>query len=99
MPQKGERITAVHLMVILKENNGLAMRFMEIYNTMKQRGLKHNNTSISDNLKYLVNQGKIVKHSWYNNSRYGIPATREDGTRYIIVKNKGLPDETIELGK
>ena len=69
IPQKGDRITAVHLMVIFKENKGLAMRFMEIFHEMRKQGLKHNNTSISDNLKYLVNQGKIVKHSWYNNSR------------------------------
>ena len=99
MPHKGDRITAVHLLVTLKENKGVTMRFMEIFHKMRKRGLKHNNTSISDNLKYLVNQGKIVKHSWHNNSRYGIPATREDGTRYIIVKNKCLPNETIEIEK
>ena len=99
MPHKGDRITAVHLLVMLKENKGVAMQFMKIYNTMRQRGFKHNNTSISNNLKYIVNQGKIVKQSWYNNSRYGIPLTREDGTSYIVVNNKGLPDEEIELGK
>ena len=99
MPKKGDRITAVHLLVILKENKGVAMRFMKIYNTMRQRGFKHNYTSVSDNLKYLINKGKIVRYEWYNNPRYGMPETREDGSRYIVVKNKGLPNETIELGK
>jgi hypothetical protein len=99
MPKKGDRITAVHLMVIFKENKGLAMRFMEIYYTMKKRGFNHNRTSVSDNLKFLISQGKIVRYEWFNNPRYGIPKERSDGTRYIIVKNEGLPDETIELSK
>ena len=99
MPQKGDRITAVHLMVIFKENKGLAMRFMEIYNTMRQSGFKHNRTSVSDNLKFLIKKGKIFRYEWYNNPRYGMPKVREDGTRYIIVKNQGLTDETIELRK
>ena len=90
LPKKGDRITAVHLLVTLKENKGVAMRFMEIYNIMRQRGFKHNYTSVSDNLKYLISQGKIVRIEWYNNPRYGIPKTREDGARYIIVKNEGL---------
>jgi hypothetical protein len=97
MPKKGSRITAVHSMIIFKENKGLAMRFMEIYNKMRQLGFKHNRTSVSDNLKFLINQGKIVRYLWHNNPRYGMPKERSDGTRYIVVKNKGLPDETIEL--
>lgn len=99
MPQKGDRITAVHLTVFFTENQGLSMRFMELYQKMRQRGFTHNRTSVSDNLKYLMKQGKIVRYLWNNNPRYGMPKERSDGTRYIIVKNKGLPDETIELGK
>jgi len=99
LPNKGDRITAVHLLIIFNENKGLAMRFMELYHTMRQRGFKHNYTSVSDNLKYLIKQEKIVRYEWNNNPRYGMPKAREDGTRYIIVKNKGLPDETIELAK
>lgn len=72
------------------------MRFKEIYQTLKEHGLKHNYSSVSNNLKYLASLGKIVKYEWNNNPRYGIPDTK-DGTRYIVVKNKGLPDEIIEL--
>ncbi|MBA7493557.1 hypothetical protein ES702_04116 [subsurface metagenome] len=97
MPKKDERITAVHLMVIFKENIGLARRFMEIYNTMRERGFKHNFNSISDNLKYLVSQGKIVRYEWNKNPRYGMPETRENGSKFIIVRNQNLPDETIEI--
>ena len=72
---------------------------MEIYNTLRQRGFKHNYTSVSDNLKYLVSQGKIVRYEWNYNPRYGLPEPREDGSKFIIVKNPNLPDEIIELGK
>lgn len=97
MPKKGERITAVHLMVIFKENKGVTMRFIQVYRTMRKRGFKHNYTSVSSNLKYLVSQGKIVRYEWNLNPRYGMPETRENGSRFIVVKNKGLPDEIIEL--
>lgn len=99
MPQKGERITSVHLMIIFKENIGLARRFKEVYQTMRERGFMHNYSSVSQNLKYLIEQGKIVRYEWNKNPRYGLPDTREDGTRYIIIKNPNLPDETVELGK
>lgn len=99
MPKKGYRITSVHLLITLKKYKGVAMRFMEIYRALKKDGHQHNPTSVSENLRYLVSQGKIVKYEWHNNPRYGIPETREDNSQYIIVKNKGLPDETIELEK
>ena len=99
MPKKGERITSVHLMVIFKENKGLAMRWKKIYRLMIERGFKHNYSSLSQNLTFLIEQGKIVRYEWNKNPRYGMPEKRVDGSRFIVVKNKGLPDETIELGK
>ena len=99
MPQKGERITAVHLTVIFRENKGISMRWKELNPKMIERGIKHNYTSVSDNLKYLVEQGTIVRYEWNKNPRYGMPDTRPNGSKFIIVKNPNLPDEIVELGK
>lgn len=97
MPKKGERITAVHLIVVLTENKGIGMRYTDVYKAMRARGWKHNYTSTIDNLRYLVNQGDIVKVEWHLNPRYSVPATRANGTRYVVLKNQGLKDEIVEL--
>jgi len=99
MAKKNERITAVHLMAVLTENKGIGMRYTDVYKAMRARGWKHNYTSTIDNLRFLVSQGNIVKTDWHLNPRYGVPVVREDGTKYIVLKNQGFEDETVELGK
>ena len=93
MPNKGDRIAALHIMALLEENKGEAMRFSNIDKTMRNRGWHHNHTTVSDNLKFLIEQGNIVQTHF----RYGIPTQRKNGTRYLIIKTPGIKDEIVEL--
>ena len=98
MPKKNQRPTAEHIMEFLKQNKGYAIRFSYIYKEMRKNGYHHNSSSISQNLTYLVELGKIVRirHSICS-SFYGIPKKRSDGSTYIIAKKVYVEDETIEL--
>jgi len=98
MAKKGERPTAKHIMEYLEENKGFAIRFMYIYRALRKKGYRHNYTSVTDNLKYLIEQGKIVKIK--NKVRpvfYGIPKKREDGSTYIIAKKVYVENKIVEL--
>ncbi len=99
MTRKGDRVVSQHIMTVLDENKGYAMRFSEIYKTLLKRDMFHYQGPISQNLQFLIEQGEIVRVQTDTRPRYGIPATREDGTRYIVVKGSGVKDETVELEK
>ena len=100
MPKKNQRPTAEHIMEFLEPNKGYAIRFSYIYKEMRKNGHKHNSSSISQNLTYLIEQGKIVRiQHKVNESFYGIPKKRSDGSTYIIAKKVYVEDEEIELGK
>ena len=90
MPKKGERIVAPRIMHILKQNNGVSMRSSEIFKTLARNGWIHSQVPINENLKYLLAQGKIAKVNY----RYGIIKTREDGTKFVVIKD---PVERLSL--
>lgn len=92
MPRKNDRPIARHIEKILKENQGVLLRFVDIYKIARERGWRHNYSGISDNLKFLIDQNKVVKKMF----RYGIPIEREDGSKYFIFKEPGSKDEIIE---
>jgi len=93
MPKKGERIVAPRIMHILKQNNGVGMRFSEIFKVLAEHRWIHSQVPINENLKHLLAQGKIAKVNY----RYGIIKTREDGTKFVVVKDP--VNRTVELGK
>ena len=97
MTRKDDRIVARQIMSILEQNKGYGMRFSEIYKTLIEQGFFHYQGPISNNLTFLIEQGKIVRIQPDARPRYGIPETRKDGTRYIIVKGSGVKDETVEV--
>jgi hypothetical protein len=99
MTRKGDRIVARQIMSILEHNKGYALRFNEIYKMLIDLDCFHFQGPISNNLKFLLNQKKIVRVQPDARPRYGIPKTREDGTRYIIVKGSGVKDKIVELAK
>lgn len=100
MARKRERPTAKHIMEFLKPNKGYAIRFMYIYREMERKGYKHNSVSISQNLKYLVEQGKIINfRRGMRPSFYGIPEKRPDGTKFIVAKKVYVENEIVELEK
>jgi len=92
MPKKGERIIAPRIMRILEENKK-PMRFSEIFKALAEHGWFTTQRPISDNLKYLISEGKIVKVDRY----YGIPSVRDDGSKFIIIKNVFDENETVEI--
>lgn len=94
MPRKGDRTVAPRIMSILGENNR-PMRWIEIFKAITQHGWFHTQKPIADNLKYLISEDKIVKVGIF----YGIPLTRKNGSKYIVIRNVVGKDETIELGK
>lgn len=99
MTRKGDRIVARQIMSILEKNEGYGLRFNEIYKMLIEIGCFHFQGPISNNLTFLLEQGEIVRIQPDARPRYGIPKTREDGTRYIIVKGSGIKDKIVELGK
>jgi hypothetical protein len=93
MPLKGDCPSVPHVELIMRENKGLLMRFSDIHKLSYEKGWRHNGTTVKSSLDTLIKQGKIVKIRY----RYGMPAVREDGTKYVVLKDQGLEDEVIEI--
>jgi hypothetical protein len=89
-----ERIVAPRIMRVLEENNGVGMRFSEIFRGLAEHGWYHNQNPITNNLKWLIKQGKIAKVE----NRYAIIKTRDNGTKYVVIEN-AVEKVVIELGK
>lgn len=85
---KNERIIAPRVMYVLDQNLGIGMRFNKVYKTLVKNGWFHNQRSLIENLRYLMAQGKIA----HIGNQYALIQTREDGTKFVIVKN---PVETV----
>ena len=88
MPKKDERTVAPRIMYVLEENNGVGMRFSEIFKALAKHGWYHGQFPLSDNLKFLIAQGKIA----HIENQYSLIKTRKNGTKFVIVKN---PVETV----
>lgn len=87
-----ERIVAPRIMRVLEENDGVGMRFSEIFRGLAKHGWYHNQNPITQNLKWLIEQGKIAKVE----NRYAIIKKREDGTKYVVIENP-VENKTVEL--
>ena len=91
-----ERVIDKHIMKLLEEYKGRGLRFRNFFITFTKRGTFHGQSDISKNIQLLLKQKKIVKVRGMTRNFYGIPLTREDGSRYLII-NQGLEDENIEV--
>ena len=91
-----ERVIDKQIMGLLKQYKGRGLRFRNFFITFAERKTFHNQSDISNNLKLLLKQKKIVKVRGLTRSFYGIPLTRENGSKYLII-NQGLADEEIEV--
>ena len=98
MPRKGETTVDKDILIILKENKGYGLRFCDIFRALAKRDMFHFQQQISNNLKKLIEQGKVVKVKGRPRYFYGVPLQREDGTQYITIRGI-VEDEIIELGK
>ena len=97
--QKYVRVITNHLMPLLERNKGFAFKFTEVYLMLYEHGFQHTNTGISQNLKKLKAEGKIVQVWWKHNPRYGVPTTRADGSKYILVKDEKDEEQKVEIEK
>ncbi len=86
-----EHQTAIHLMMVFEQNNGIGLHGTTINRSLIAKGYIHTGKALMDNLKWLISKGKIAKAM---RGVYGIPTVRADGTKYLIVEDT---KETIEV--
>ena len=91
MTRKYVRVVAPRILYVLDQNLGVGMRFNEIFKALAKNDWLHGQRPISDNLKYLVEQGKIA----HIGDNYSIIQERSDGTKFCIVKDP--VEKVVEL--
>ena len=91
MTKKGDRIVSRRILHVFYENQGVSMRFNDIFKALAEAGWLHSQRPISDNLKWLVEQVKVA----HIGNQYALIQTREDGTKFCIVKDP--VEKVIEL--
>ena len=80
-------------MYVLEQNNGVSMRFSDIFKRLAMQGWYHHQVPISKNLDFLVEQKKIVHFK----NQYSLIQTRPDGSKFAIINDPA--EKVIELGK
>ena len=93
-----KRIVDKHIMALLEESKGRGLRFGDFFKTFAKRRMFHNQSDIWKNLLFLLDQKKIVKVRGDTRNFYGIPLTRKDGSKYLII-NQGFEEEEIDVGE
>ena len=91
-----QRIVDKHIIALMEEYKGRGLRFGDIFKTFAKRRMFHNQSDIWKNLIFLLEHEKIVKVKGDTRFFYGIPKTREDGTKYLTI-NQGIEDEIVEV--
>lgn len=93
MTKKGDRIVARRILHVLDLNLGVGMRFSEISKTLAEHHWHHGQFPLSDNLKYLITQGKVA----HIENQYSFIQTRENGTKFVVIVDP--VERTVELDK
>lgn len=91
-----KRYVDKHIMALLEKHKGRGFIFGGILRGFAKHGKNFNQVTLWHNLGFLIEQEKIVKVDGDTRPFYGIPLTREDGSRYLIV-NQGFIDEELEV--
>ena len=95
MPQ---RIIDKHILELLKKYKGRGLRFGDIFKYFLKSKTLHNQSNIWSNLLFLLKQKKIVKVRGLTRNFYGLPLTRENGSKYLIV-TQGIEEIELEVEK
>ena len=90
---KNERIIAPRVIYVLNQNLGIGMRFNKVYKNLVKNGWFHNQSSLIENLRYLMEQGKVI----HIRNQYALVQTRENGTKFCIIKDP--VKRVVELDK
>ena len=96
MPRKGETTVDKDILAVLEERKGYGLRFSYIFHALSEHNMFHYQQQISNNLKKLIEEGKVAKVKGKTRYFYGIPLQREDGTRYLTIRG-AIKDEEIEV--
>ena len=91
-----KRIIDQHIVELLEKYKGRGLRFGDIFKYFLKSKTLHNQSNIWSNLLFLLDQKKIVKVRGMTRNFYGIPLTRKNGSKYLII-NQGIEDEEIEI--
>ena len=83
MTRKGDRFVARRILHVFDQNLGVGMRFSETFRALAKNGWLHTQRPIADNLRFLVEQKKIV----HIGNQYTLIQTREDGTKFCVIKD------------
>jgi len=67
------------------------MRFSEIFRALAKNNWLHSQKPISDNLKFLIEQKKIV----HIGNQYAVIQTRKNGSKFCIIKDP--VEKVVEL--
>ena len=93
MTKRYNRIVAPRIMHILEENKKVGMRFSEIFRALAKHNWFHDQNPLSENLKYLLAEGKVV----HVKNQYCLIQTRENGTKFIVINDP--VEKVVELEK
>jgi len=93
MTKKGDRFVARRILYVLNQNNKVSKRFSGVFRALAENGWLHTQRPIADNLRFLVEQKKIV----HIGNQYAIIQTRENGSKFCIVNDP--VEKVVELGK
>ena len=83
-------------MNLLKRYKGRGLRFGNIFKIFVKEGTYHNQANIWENLIFLLGQKEIARVKGDMRNFYGIPLTREDSSKYLVI-NQGIEDEEINV--
>lgn len=91
MPRKGDRIVSKRILYIMDKRSGVSMRFTDVVNALAEHHWHHCYSAVSDNLKLLIKEGKIV----HIGNQYSLIQKHENGNRFYILRDPALGFEQV----
>jgi hypothetical protein len=90
------RKVETHIIELFKERD--TWTFGEIYRTLRERGMKHYQTELSDGLKYFIKNGNLVKlNGDTTHPRYQLlKSVIEDAQKLEQIEHSEDPEEEDE---
>lgn len=90
MTKKGDRIVAKQILYLMNKKQK-SLRFVETLKALCVEGWFHTGKSISENYKYLIEQGKVA----HIENQYCLVQKRVNGTKFCIINDP--VERTVEL--
>ena len=84
------------LLAVYGKYRGRGLRYIDTFHELVKNGTMHHSPQIIGHIKSLIEEGKLAKAKGRSRYFYGIPLTREDGTKFLIV-NQGVEPEELDV--